>query len=146
MTQLLYGSESEVTFFSDGQNLLASGFVKELTFVVQQLEGIPLDRVVAGGQDETTIGLFGCDSYFCSWGSGEADVDDIKAHANQRTRYALVAHFARQTGITANNDAAFLVPNFLLDYSGVCSCKLYNIKRVQTLTLLASDSATDARN
>ncbi len=147
LAELVNWGEREVALFGYGKHLFAGCLVEEFALVVQQLERVPLDRVVACGEDEAAVGLLGCHGDFGGRSCGQSDVDDVEAHADQCARDALVAHFARQSGIAANDDAATLsCADFLADDCGIGRSELDNVERVQTFARLASDCATDAGN
>ena len=56
-TQLLHGSIVEVFGLSDAEHLSTVGSGEELALAVQQLQGVPLCRVMASGNDDTAVGL-----------------------------------------------------------------------------------------
>ena len=52
--QVIYFCEIEVFGFSDSQYLFSLNVIEELAFLVEELEGIPLLRVVASCEDNTS--------------------------------------------------------------------------------------------
>ena len=60
--------EIESFSFSEVQDSLAFGSSEEFSLVIQQLEGIPLPRVVGGGQDDASVGSGESHSHLRGWG------------------------------------------------------------------------------
>ena len=88
------GREVEILSLGNLEHLFTSGLVEELSVAVEQLEGVPLNGVVAGRKDDAAIGLFGSDSNLGGRSGGHADVDDIKAHADEGAADTLIEHLA----------------------------------------------------
>ena len=91
----------EILAFGNGQHFVAVFLGQKLTFVVQQLQCVPVARVVAGGDDDTTVGS--CHPYG-QLGSGrcrQSDVDNVIPHAHQRSANDILHHRSRYAGVAS---------------------------------------------
>ena len=70
-----------------------------------ELEGIPLDRIVAGGDRETAIGLMMFDSELYSWRRDHSDVDHVTPNRLQRSVHDGLEHWSRNPAVAAHHDA-----------------------------------------
>ena len=95
----------EVFGLGNLQYLLALDLVEELTLAVEQLQRVPLARVMAGGDDDATVGLEPTYGKFGSGGGGEADVDNVVAHADKGAANNAAHHFTRDACVAADDDA-----------------------------------------
>ena len=136
-TQLLNRSVVEVLFLGNSQYLGAVGSGQELALAVQQLQGVPLGGVVAGGDDDTAVGLVPAYSQLGCWRGGQTDIDDLVSHANQCAANDVAHHGARDTSITTNDNL------LAADECGIGRCELDNVQRIQCVTRVATNGATD---
>src|SRR6266568_147831 len=72
-----------------------------------ELEGIPLDRVVAGGYRETAIGLMMLDSELYRWRRDHSDVDHVTPNRLQRSVHDGLEHWSRNPAVATHHDACF---------------------------------------
>ena len=93
--QVIYFCKIEVFGFSDSQYLFSLEVIEELTFLVEEFECVPLLRVVASCEDDTSRCIESCDRQLGGWSSSQTNVDDIVAHTYECAAYELVHHFAR---------------------------------------------------
>ena len=100
--EILFLDRAQVVDLGEGERLgggevqdgLAFHGGEELTLVVQELEGVPLARVVAGGQDDAAIGLGEQDGHLGGRGGGETALDDVDAAAHEGAHDQLFHHVA----------------------------------------------------
>ena len=81
LTEFLDRRESEIIV---GGNLKHTGPLlgaEKFAVGVEQLQGVPLHRVMAGRDDYSAESLLAGHGYFGRRSRGETDVDDIEAHA-----------------------------------------------------------------
>ncbi len=64
-------------------NLLSLRIIQKLPFFIQKLQGIPVFRVVACGNDNTTLAIEVPDSNANSRRGGNACIDNVNAHCLQ---------------------------------------------------------------
>ena len=57
MTQLIHLGKGKILFFGDCQHAFAFSIIEKLAFLVEELEGVPLLGVMAGGEDDSSSGL-----------------------------------------------------------------------------------------
>ena len=101
---------------------------------------------MTGREDDAAIGLFGGNGNLGGGSGGQADVDNIEAHADEGSADTLVEHFARETGITTYNNLAAGVLGGTTYHGGVGSRELDDIKWVEAFADFAADSASNTGN
>ena len=116
---------------------------EELALLVEELEGIPLARVMAGCKDNTATCLRHGYCYLCGRSGGQADVYHVKAHTLQRAAYYHVDHVAGDTGITPKDDGIAGKVGYSAALNGVGCYNLYDVKRGERLIYLAADGTAD---
>ena len=131
---------------SNSKNLIAVILCKELTTSIKELEGIPMTRVMRSCDDDTTVSTCHSNGKLCGRSRSKADIDNIIAHAHQRTTNHVLHHLARDTSITTNNNLVCRILSTLTDECSVSRCKLYDIKRIKGITSRTADSTTNTRN
>ena len=136
----------KVLLLGQAQHLAALSVGEELPAVVQQLEGIPLAWVVAGGDDDAATGALAHHGQLGRGCGGQPDVNHIKAHARQRPHHGVEHHAPRQAGIAPDDDGAGLDRRRAEHQRGKSRCKLDDIERRETVTGLAADGAAYSRN
>ena len=155
--EVLFLDRAQVVDLGEGE-LLGGGEVQdglafhrgeELALVVQELEGVPLARVVAGGQDDAAVGLREQDGHLGGRGGGEAALDDVDAAAHQGAHDELFHHVARQPGVFAYDDFVPLAVRLRLplgEGGGVRRGEFDDIDRGEGVARSATDGAADAGN
>ena len=86
---------------SNTQNLITFCRIQEFTMLIQQLQGIPLSRIMAGCQNDTTTCTFHSYCKFCSRSRSQSDIYYIESHSHQRSANHIFHHLTRDTRITA---------------------------------------------
>ena len=80
VAKVIYFCKIEVLCLCDSQHFFAFYIVEELTFLVEEFEGIPLFWVVTCSKDDTTSSVETSYSELCGWGSSETNIDHVIAH------------------------------------------------------------------
>ena len=130
--------EIEVLGFGGGQYGLALGVGEELALVAEQLEGIPLHRIVAGGDDDAAVGLLADYGNLCGRSGRHADVDNLNTACHQSVADQAVYHGAGDAGVAAHN--------YLLASLGVCGSEFNYIDGGQGIAHCAADGSSDSGN
>ena len=99
----------EVFFLGHVEHLLSFSSIEELALAVEQLQGIPLARIVGGSNDDAAVGTTHADSQLSGGCRGIADVDDIEAHTYQRATDDIAHHRARDTAVATDDNLGFLL-------------------------------------
>ena len=86
----------------------------ELPLGVEQLQGIPLLGVVAGGEDDAGIGFLPGHGHLGGGGGGQPEVDHFKAEADQRAAHQVGHHGAAGAGIAAHHHLGAVLCRLLL--------------------------------
>ena len=144
--QSIYVSILEVLLLGDGKYLVAVGGSKELPLVVEELEGIPLARVVGSGDDDTASRTAHGHGKFGGRSGGKADVEHIIPHAHQGATHHVLHHLAGDARIAAYDDGIALGSPATTDEGSVGRCKLHDVERIQCIARRAADSTADAGN
>jgi hypothetical protein len=76
-TQLIHSGILDVFFLHQRQNLCAVIGTDELAMAVQQFQGVPFSRVVAGRQDNSARSLLHHDSHFYRGRSAQAQINHV---------------------------------------------------------------------
>ena len=103
-SNVIYVCIVKIFLFCYCKHLIACIFVKELTKVVEQLQGIPLTRIMACSNDYAAVGTaHGNSKLGCGRGC-QSYVDNIVAHAKKRSTHNVADHLAADAGITSNDN------------------------------------------
>ena len=146
LAQMIYISKLKSFSFCDTENFISFFLIQEFPMFIQQFQCIPLLWIMACSQDNTTTSTFHSNSQFCGRSRSQTDVYHIKSHPHQCSTYHIFHHFARDTGITSDNDFVTLYRGCLTNQRSVSRSKLYNIQRIQPFAGMASDSSTNTGN
>ena len=92
--QLLHGSVVEILFLGNTQHLGSVSSSKEFAFAIQQFQCVPLCGVVAGSNDDATVGLMPTHGQFGSRCRGQTDVNNFVAHAHKSAANHVAYHGA----------------------------------------------------
>ena len=76
----------------------------EMSLRVQQLEGIPLDGVVRGRQDDAPLCPLAHDGHLHRGGRGQAQVEDVDAQSHEGAGDQPLDHVARGTRVPTDHD------------------------------------------
>ena len=94
VTEMVYIGKLEVLALGNSQHFVAIILGQKFTFGIEELQCVPLTGIVAGRDDDTTIGLCPSDSQLGGRCGGQPDVDHIVAHAHERTAHNVGHHLA----------------------------------------------------
>ena len=94
----------EVLACSDVEHLGTVGRRQEFALAIQQFQGIPLTRIVRGGDDDAAVGTAHADSQFGSGCGGEADVDHVASATHEGSADHILHHLARDAAVATYND------------------------------------------
>ena len=148
--QLVHRGEVEVARFREVQDGLAFGRGEEFAVLVEQLEGVPLARVVAGGQDDAAVCAGEADGQLRGRGGGEAALHHVHAAGHEGAADELLDHRAAEARVAADDHLVALaaVRGGLahLQARTVCIGELNDIDGGQGLAGGTADGAADAGN
>ena len=145
-TKVVNISILEVFLLCDAQHLITVSCCKELTLLVEKLEGVPLAWVVRSSDDDTASRTTHGNSQLGGRSSSQADVQHIVAHTHQGATNHILHHLARDTCITTYYDGVALRSTATTDEGSVCRSKLDNVERIQCIARWTADCSTDTRN
>ena len=94
----------EAFLLSHIEHLLAFGGVEKLALAVEQLQGVPLAGVVAGGDDDAAVGLTHAHGQLGGRRRGKADIEHVAAHAHKGATHHVTHHRTGNTPVTANDN------------------------------------------
>ena len=127
-SQMVHIGILESLFLGYAKHLVAFFLVEELTLAIEQLQGIPLARIMRGGDDDAAVGTAHANGQLGGRRGGQSDVDDVVAIAHQSSANHVLHHLARDAGIAANDNlAATLLSLALRDKSGIGGYKLHDV-------------------
>ena len=141
MAQMVYIGIVESLGLGYGEHLGTVGSGKEFALGIEELQGVPLARVVAGGDDDTTIGAAHAHCQFGSGCGGQTDINDIEAHTHEGTANDAIDHRARDAGVTAYYYLVGLLG--LANECGIGCGKLYDVQRVESVAGVTAYGATN---
>ena len=96
-------AEIEIVLLCAGKDLRSFLCIQELPFLIQELQGIPLLRIVGSGQDYPSVSLFKDYSHFCSRCRSISGLYHIHAAGHKSPAYDLLHHLAGDPGILADD-------------------------------------------
>ena len=104
LAQMLHIGEREILGSGDAQHLGSLSGIEELTPLVQQLQGIPLLRIMAGGQYNATASALHRHGHLGRRCRGKADVHHIKTHPHQGAHDDVPHHRPGDAGIAPHDN------------------------------------------
>ena len=81
ISKFVHPGKNKQFVFGDMQNFGAGSSRQKLPFFIEQFQCIPLFGIMAGGKNNSAIGIFPDDGNFGGWRGCQADVNHIAAHA-----------------------------------------------------------------
>ena len=145
LAQRIDRREAERLPLGQSEHLAPIFIAEELAALVEQLQRIPLLRVVARSENDASTSQLVCDGQLGGGRRGQIDVDHIEAHAHQRAHDDRFDHRPRHAGVASDDNAVLLAfRRAVADPCGVSRRKLHNRERVQPLVRTATDGAADA--
>ena len=113
--------------------------------LVEQLQRVPLFRVMTCRQDDTSGGFLTRNGQLRGRRRRQTDINHIVPHTHQRAAYDLLHHWSAQTRITSHYNRV-VIRHRCATLGGVSCRKTNDIHRVQTLTHATTDRAADTGN
>ena len=147
--QLVYLGKVEVFFLCKIQHGLAFYGSEEFAFVVQELKGVPLARVVAGGEDDAAVCLGKQHGHFRGGGRGKTAFDYIDSAADEGAYNQLLYHITGHTGVFAHDNFITLAVGLrfaLGEGSSIGRREFDNVNRGQSATRGAADGSANTGN
>ena len=136
--------EDEVLLLGQSEHQLTLLSIEELTLLVEELERIPLLRVVRCGDDDTTVSLV-CDN--CHLGTrcgAETYIDYIHATTEECTLDDVVHHLARDTCVATYDDTQLLGLILACNKASVGDSKLNDVDWSEVFTHLSANCTADS--
>ena len=143
-TQVVHIGIREILCLGNAQHLVALLGVQELALLVEQLQCVPLSRVVTGGDDDASGSALHGDGYFGGRRRGQADVHHIESHAHERAAHHVLDHLARDACIAAHDNPVAVVLGHTANQCGISRGELHNVQWVQCVTRTSADGSADA--
>ena len=81
-------------FLGQAQHLVAFFLVEELALAIEQLQGIPLTRIMRGGDDDAAVGTAHTNGQLGGGSGSQSDVDNVVAIAHQGSANHVLHHLA----------------------------------------------------
>ena len=103
-TQAVNLGKGEVLLFGYGQHLFALGVRQELTSFIQELQGVPLHGVVAGGKDDSSCRPLADDCQLGGRRGSQTDIHHLIADAAQRSADQHINHLSADARVTTDNE------------------------------------------
>ena len=121
--------------------------IEKFSLAVEQFQGVPLLGVVAGGDDDASVGLMVDYHHFHGRGGGEPQVDHVDAHPGEGRGNQGVYHRSRDAGIAPHYDPKAVFPGIFFQKPGpVGGGEFYRVERGEVVVCPTSDGAPDAGN
>ena len=101
LSEVLYVGILKVFVLGNGEHFATVGCGEELALLVEQLQRVPLTRIVTGGDDDAAVGTTHAHGQLCGRCGGVAYVEHIIAHAHQCAAHHLTHHGTRDAPVAA---------------------------------------------
>ena len=145
--QFVHAHKGVVSLFHPFQQFLAVGGGNKLPAVVQQLQGIPLHRIVASCENNSPLCVLGHYLHFHRGGGRQIHVDHVNAQSNEGIFHQSLHKRTRRTGIAADYHLAPAGCSVgLFQPTAVRGCKRNSIHRCEGVVWLAANGASNSRN
>ena len=105
-----------------------------------------MTRIMACGNDDTTIRATHAHSNLCGRCSSQAYIYNIIAHTHKSTAYNIFNHFTRDTCVTSDNNLIAIRLGATAYECSVCRSKLHNVERIKCITRQSANRSADTRN
>ena len=135
----------EIFGFGDAQHFVALCRIQKLAPLVQEFERIPLFRIMACSKDYAAASLLHRYRQLGGRRRGKTYIDNVEAHAHERTHHAAGYHFARHAGIATHHDFRRRIFRRPAYKGGIRRRKLHNIQRIESFTGTTADRAPYSR-
>ena len=123
--------------------------IQKFPFLIQQLQGIPLFRIMRSCQDDSSVRLLENHCHLCGRSRRKTGLDYIHSTSYEASAYKLLHHFSRDSGILADNDLVSRVCRLWASFAKfytVCISEFNNVNRCESIPWSASDCSSDSRN
>ncbi|OPZ99954.1 MAG: hypothetical protein BWY72_00064 [Bacteroidetes bacterium ADurb.Bin416] len=144
MPQLINGSKHKSFRGGCIQYKLTLFLSQKFSAFIQQLKRIPLSRIMAGREYDTSIGAQFGDSQLSGRRRGHTDINHIESHAHQRSGHELKNHVTRNTGIAPDNNPMTLFGGGLAGPYCISGREFHDIKGAQAFTGSAAYGPSNA--
>ena len=131
---------------SETQHLLALGVGDELALAVQQLEGVPVLGVVAGGDDDAAVAVAVDDGHLGGRRGAQAGLQHVDTHALQGAHHEAVHHGTAQTRVASHSQSQPTAGVGSFEESGKSGSELNDVEGCETLACGSADGAADSRD
>ena len=132
-----------VLFLNNFQHFRPVGGRDKFAVCVEQLQGIPLHRVVRSSEDDAAVGFVLDDGHLNGGGGRKTKVNHIHSKRLQRTASQFIDNFTRNTGIAPNdNGERFFFAVFQQSDEG--GNKLHHIERGEVVACFPADGSANA--
>ena len=146
MPDAVHAGVLEALLLGHRQHALALGVGEEFAVGVEQLQGVPLTRVVRRGDDDAAVGMLRNDGHLRAGRGAQPHVDDVGARGQQRTLDQIGDQPSRNACVAPHDDAGAASLRTGSDQAYVGRGELHDVGRRQILARRASDRTPDARN
>ena len=149
MTQFIHTAEVEILGRSAVQDSLALGRIEEFTLLIEEFQGVPLTRVVGGGQDDAAVRTGHYNSQFRGRRRGIASLDDIDATGDESTDNQLLDHLAGDAGVLADDHLValpFCLRTPFAEFLRIGVGEFDDVDRGQRLARSTADGTADTGN
>ena len=130
LSEMVNLSIFKVLALSDVEHLITVVFGEKFTVGVEQLQGIPLTRIMACSDDDSTISSRHGDSKFGGRSCGKTDVEHIESHAHESSADDGVNHLTRHAGVSTYDNLSAAVGGVTTNECGISRCKLNDVERI----------------
>ena len=144
--QVVHVGEGEVAVVGQAHHLRGFCGGQELALLVEELEGVPLAGVMAGGDDDTAAGTLHGDGELGGRRGGQTDVEHVEAHTHQRTADHVRHHLARDTCVAAYDDFTAIGAHQTLAQAGVGRYGFGDVDGVEGVARLTADGTAETGN
>ena len=147
LSEVIHLCECEVLSLSACKHRCTLCRIKELTLLVEELEGVPLLRVMRSCKDDTSVSLFENHSHLCRRSRAESSLHNVNAASDQCSAHKVLDHVAGKTCVLTYNDLIALSRRLwsaLAHLLAISVSELYNVKRRESLARCTADCSADA--
>ena len=145
-TQVIHVCILKVFGFCNTEHLVSFCGIEELALGVEEFQGVPHSRIVAGSNDDAATSPFHRDCDFGCGSRGESDVDYVEAHSHKRSANHILHHRSGDAGISADHYLVALDRSCTADEGCVGRCELYYIEGIERVSSPSSDGSSDSRD
>ena len=146
--QLIHRREIEILAGRKVQDRLTLDRREELALVVQELEGVPLARVMRSCEDDAAVRICECHGQLGRGSAGKAAFHHVHSAGDEGSADQLLHHLAADSGVPSDNHfvALAVIGRGLTarESRAVRVCKLHYVYRGEAFACRAADCSADA--